>query len=428
MRKRAEAGYWTGGFCFGHRPVPVFSGRTDADGQAVRDHVDRKIEPEEAQTVKGIFVMYLAGYGLTAIAKTLNSDPRRVKELREFFGGSRPPAPRTGSGSWVAEGVRDILRRPVYAGKLIWGRKDHGPEVVVTREDLRIVDQATWDAVQLRLKERGDSYLRQAGGKLFGRAERSRESQHLWSGFLRCAWCGGPMFVGKKTYRPKVQSWYGCSYHVKRGETVCRNGVYAPVDALDAALLDGVDQAVLDPVALGYVLDKAAEAVRRSLTEDPIRIEALRQRRAETQRKITRLVEAVADGQPPKAILEQISTLEAELGRLDAEIMAVEARGRLGQLDVARAMRDLEPALVAWREILRGNPVRARQVLRKIVAEPIVMEPLPEVQGYRWTGKLNGGAVLEGAQKWSSLRGTGPTMERTTRSGTGRHWKVIRGG
>ncbi len=67
----------------------------------------------------------------------------------------------------------------------------------------------------------------------------------------------------------------------------------------------------------------------------------------------------------------------AELGRLDGEITAVEARGRLGQLNVARAMRDLEPALAAWREILRGNPIRARQVLRKIVAEPIVMERLP---------------------------------------------------
>ncbi len=62
--------------------------------------------------------------------------------------------------------------------------------------------------------------------------------------------------------------------------------------------------------------------------------------------------------------------MEAELERQDAEIVAVEARGRLEHLDVARAIRDLEPALAAWREILRGNPVRARQILRKLIVGP----------------------------------------------------------
>jgi site-specific DNA recombinase len=427
LRSRAASGFWTGGYCgYGYRPVPVFSGRTDADGQAVRDHVDRAIEPAEAMAVKNIFAMYLAGFGLTAIAKCLNGDPKRAKELREFFGGVCPPAPRHGSGSWAAETVRDLLRRPVYKGELVWGakRNGRGPDVVVSREDLRIVDHATWEAVQARLKERGESYLRQAGGKLFGRAEMGREATYLWSGgFLRCAWCGGQMSVGKKLYHPP-RSWYTCSYHVKRGDTVCANGVVAPVAALDNALLDSVEQAVLDPVALGYVLDKAAAAIRRTLAEDPGHIETLRQQRAETQRKITRLVEAVTEGQPPRAILEQLKALEAALERLDGEITAVETRGRLGQLDVARAIRELEPALAAWREILRGNPARARQVLRKIVAEPIVMEPLPEVPGYRWTGKLNGGAVLEGTQKYLQVRGDGPLMEQWITSPTGRSWRI----
>ncbi len=152
-------------------------------------------------------------------------------------------------------------RRPLSAGQVVWGvthrnGRPHGrlkevtPRVVKDRPDLRIVDQATCDAMQGLLKIRGDAYLRQAGGKLFGRPELSREHHYLWSGFLQCARCGGKMFVGKKTYRPRVQSWYGCSYHVRRRDTVCGNAVYAPVEALDAALLDGVEKAVLDLVAL----------------------------------------------------------------------------------------------------------------------------------------------------------------------------------
>ena len=328
--------------------------------------------------------------------------------------------------------MREILRRPLYAGKVVWGGtrrngRPHGrlkkvaPHVVKDRPDLRIVDQAMWDAVQVRLKARGDAYLRQAGGRLFGRPELSREHHYLWSGFLQCAQCGGKMFVGKKTYRPKVQSWYGCSYHVQRGDAICDNGVYAPVDTLDAALLDGVEKAVLDPVALRYVLDKAAADVRRTLAADPRKIQTLQKRRAEVQRKIARLVDAVADGKAPRAVLDEIQTLEAEFDRLDGAIAAVEARGSLGRLDVARAVRELEPALVAWTDILRGNPVRARQVLKKIVRGPIRMEPLPGVQGYRWQGQLNGGAVLEGTQKYLQVRGTGTLIMQDI--STARQWK-----
>jgi hypothetical protein len=124
-------------------------------------------------------------------------------------------------------------------------------------------------------------------------------------------------------------------------------------------------------------------------------------------------VGAVADGKPPKAFVEQVKALEAEHDRMDGKIAAVEARRRLGQLDVARALRGLEPALAAWREILRGSLVRARQVLRTLIVGPVVMEPMPEAHGYRWKGQLNGGAVLEGTQKYLRPRPPGTIIVET---------------
>ncbi len=416
MLKRAQAVYATGGAVYGYESFPVYrSGRQDAHGQPIPDYVDRRIIPDQARVVVGIFKMYVAGYGLTAIAKCLNGVPRRQKELLEFFGGVRPPAPRHGTGSWAGTAIRNILRRPLYTGKVVWGssRRDGtakgrlrklAPQVTVGRPDLRVVDQKLWEAAQARLTDRGAAYLRQTNGRLFGRAEHSRESQYLWSGFLQCGACGGAMIVGKKAYDPP-RSWYVCSYHVKRGDTVCGNAVCAPVVALDTALLDGVEAAVLTPDALRYVLDQASQSIQRLLAQDPRQIESLRQRRTDTQRKITRLVEAVADGNPPRSFLEQVKALEGELGRLDGEIAAIEAQTRLGHLDVARTLQELEPALAAWRDILRGNPVRARQILRKLVVGPVVMEPMPKVHGYRWRGQLNGGAVLEGSQKYLGCRG-----------------------
>ena len=414
MLRRAQAGYSTGGRIYGYRSIPVHTGRQDAQGRQIPDYVDRRIESDKARTIVGIFQMYARGYGMMSIAKCLNGAPRYADELVGLFGGVRPPAPSHRSGSWVDTAIGEILRRPLYAGRVEWGRKNRtAPLVTVERPDLRIVPPDLWAAVQARLRERSEAYLRQSGGRLFGRAEASRESLYLWSGFLQCAVCGGAMVVAKKIYRP-ARSYYGCNFHVKRGKTICRNNTFARVEALDRALLDSVEATVLTPEALAYVLDRAAEAVRRSLTDDPGQMEALRRRRAETQRKITRLVEAVAEGEPPRALLAQIKALEGELVRLDGETGGLEARARLAQLDVARALRELEPALAAWRDILRGNAIRARQILRKLVVGRVVMTPMPEVHGYRWKGQLNGGAVLEGAQKYLSCRGPGAGAQPPT--------------
>jgi peptidoglycan hydrolase CwlO-like protein len=81
------------------------------------------------------------------------------------------------------------------------------------------------------------------------------------------------------------------------------------VDDLDAALLEQIEATVLTPEALAYVVNKAEEAIRQSLA--------------------------------------QIQAFERDLERLDAEIEGLEARARHGQLDVARALRELEPALAA---------------------------------------------------------------------------------
>jgi hypothetical protein len=281
--------------------------------------------------------------------------------------------------------------------------------ITVGRDDLRIIDQEVWEAVQARIRERSTAYLSRTGGKVYGRPALSRESKYLWSGLLQCHPCGGAMLVAKRTYTPHVQNYYGCSYHFKRGSPICQNAVCAPVEALDSALLDGIEATVLSPEALSYLLDKAAEAVRRSLAEDPERLDSLRKRRADSDQKIRRLVSVIAEaeGRPPRSLIEEIERREGDRDRVDQEIAAAENRIRLGHLDVARTLRELEPVLAAWRDALHGNPVQARQTLRKLVVGPILMEPLPQGHGYRWKGRLNGGAVLEGEKKYLWCRGSG---------------------
>ena len=125
MRKRAEAGHCCGGFRvrLPIRPQPLLGAAGRPRPVPCPTTSTAQIEPVEAQAVLGIFKMYLAGYGLTAIAKTLNGDPAPGEGVgTSSSAGVCPPAPRQRLGLLGAGvAVREILRRPFYAGSLRWG-------------------------------------------------------------------------------------------------------------------------------------------------------------------------------------------------------------------------------------------------------------------------------------------------------------------
>src|SRR5262245_28108459 len=92
-----EAGAVTGGRVFG------YVNHRNGDG-----YVHRVIDDNEAAVIRRIFSMYAEGAGLVRIAKTLNAE--------------HVPPPRVGSGSWAPTAVREMLRRPLYAGVMVWNK------------------------------------------------------------------------------------------------------------------------------------------------------------------------------------------------------------------------------------------------------------------------------------------------------------------
>src|SRR5262249_30409977 len=96
LRRRAEAGAVTGNRVFCYRNVR----------QGTTGYVYREIDEAEAAIVRQIFTLYAEGDGHIRIAKRLNADG--------------VPAPR--SGSWDPSGVREILRRELYAGRPTWNK------------------------------------------------------------------------------------------------------------------------------------------------------------------------------------------------------------------------------------------------------------------------------------------------------------------
>src|SRR5262249_17824975 len=144
-----------------------------------------------------IFTLASEGLGLVRIAKRLTEEGI--------------PKPHAGRGrGWAPSAIREMLTRDLYRGVIVWNkmervyrggtrtkrRRPSSEWITVQAPELRVVDEALWNAVQAMLTHRREQYLRDIGvdasgavirtGRLNGRPEGSIESRYLLSGLARC--------------------------------------------------------------------------------------------------------------------------------------------------------------------------------------------------------------------------------------------------
>lgn len=139
-------------------------------------------ENADAETVRLIFALYLSGMGKGAVAERLN-------ELK-----IKPPR----SEKWGASSVTNVLKNPVYAGKIRWGyrkcvkelekgeikacRRSGGEYVLADGIHKSIITQEEFQKVQTELKRRAHSGETAA-----------RELKNPLSGLIYCGVCGKPL-------------------------------------------------------------------------------------------------------------------------------------------------------------------------------------------------------------------------------------------
>jgi hypothetical protein len=154
-----------------------------------------------------------------------------------------PPPPRAGTGSWAPTAVREIIRRPLYAGRLVWNRSQkitrRGTKAQRVRPEaewlhraapeLAIVPGDLWQLVERRRERAASSFpgVTRDGRRLSRPSGADLVSPYLLSGLAQCAACGGSLVAitrphGTGAERRRVLM-YGCVYHQKRGAIVCKN-------------------------------------------------------------------------------------------------------------------------------------------------------------------------------------------------------------
>jgi len=346
-------------------------------------HRRREIDPDQAKLVVRIFKMAADGKGYLKIARTLNA--ARVKNPN----GQDRRNTKKRTDQWSTVGIREILRRELYCGRVTYGVKrnvvrDGGRKkttgekpVTIDRPDLRIIDDTLWRSAQQRMATTRETYT---GRRLTGKPGHGRESKHLLAGLLACGVCGGNLIYSRKTgQRGQPQSSYVCTTRRTRGAEACSNRHGVPVDGLTTALLEQMRLRFLNPAMLAALIEQERQAGKREPDDLVAERDGLTGDVARIGSDLARLAEAVASGAGD--VQELVALMRSKrAARSNAEARIIELTGQIDartiEFDRRQWLRENRPVIDGMSADLFGKDTQAaRRVFKQLLISPIVVNP-----------------------------------------------------
>ena len=290
--------------------------RLGTDGLPVTG--ERRINEDEAAIIKRIFEEFSDGQSPKAIAQRLNKDGI--------------PGPR--GQAWRDTAIRGhrlrgtgLLNNELYIGRLVWNRLRYikDPEtgrrvsrlnskidwIITEVPELRIIDDALWTRVKHRQGEI-DAEPRVQAIKATRFWEQRRQT-HLLTGLLRCGCCGsGFAAVGR--------DYLACSAARKLG--TCGQKRSFRRGELEAFILDLLRTRLMRPEAVTTFIAAYGEEVNAGRATESAERSRLVSERAQVNRRLDGLYDAIADGLRTPGLKDKLDELEARLAELDARLSA----------------------------------------------------------------------------------------------------------
>ena len=190
-------------------------------GYLVNRQQQFEIVPTEAEIVRRVFELYLAGWGYKRIANYLTDEgiptPRMSENARREAAGA--PVRREARPVWAIATVQGILGNDFYIGTLRQGKttrakingrqveRASGEVLVFEKQHQPILDERTFAAAQSLRAQRTKSNYRGV-----------KRNDNVYSGYLECGDCGSPMFA---LCRPGQKAAYRCGLYHRRGVKAC---------------------------------------------------------------------------------------------------------------------------------------------------------------------------------------------------------------
>lgn len=383
----------TGGRIFGYRSVPIEDPqRRDNYGRPLIAGARLEVDAKQAKTVRKIFSLYASGLSIKSVAKRMNSD------------GEDSPNPRAGrQHSWAPSSVRTILHNERYRGIVTWSRtkkvrnpqsgkkvRRARPESEWTRVEMpeqRIVPEKLWNAVVERRDYVTRVYGEQGrkGGLLRSRAA---SSPYIFSGFLKCGFCGGNFIVVSGVGYGHKTADYGCAAHFERG--TCPNARRVPRDVVEKTLLAQLQRDVLSDAAIDYCVGRLEKAIEKRYAELDGEMDAIQKRKEVLEKELLNLGQAFATGFDSPTIRAEISKREKEVSDLVTKV-ASRKKGSVRE-QISGLRKFVKENLSDIRALLaskHANPALVRQELSRHV-QGIVLRSVGEKIYYRGEWKVLG--------------------------------------
>ena len=312
LEGRVRKGKSAGGVTYGYDIV------RDAQANGDLTTGERRINAEQAEIVRRIFSQYASGHSPRAIAGRLNEENIEGPRGRGWGASTIHGNWRRGTG---------ILNNELYVGRLVWNRqrfiKDpntgkrqarlNPPEHWIVEEvpDLRIVPEDMW----LRVKERQDATRSDVISKGVARPERAHRPKHLFSGMLKCGYCGGGYTIVGKAH-------YGCANTRNKG--TCDNRLTIRRDELEQRVLSGLKDRLLHPDLIAEFVTAYRQEYNRLSSEATKSKAKAEKELAKVTRQIDKIIEAITEGMFHPSMKGKMDELEVRKAALEEELAATE--------------------------------------------------------------------------------------------------------
>ncbi|MGE3624373.1 MAG: recombinase family protein [Bdellovibrionales bacterium] len=319
---KAMNGFSAGGRPYGYKRVPIENhSKLDVNGRPEITAVRREVNEDEAKWVRKIFEWFAGGHSPKRIADKLN----------------RLGVPSTRNSTWAANAIygdviegTGLLNNRLYIGEYLWNRSEWKKDpdtgkrkrvkrsrsewVITPMEELRIVPQPLWDAVQTRQKEIRERSvaLRQA---LSNPKTRSRTGKYLFSGILQCGCCGA-------NYTMYSTSSYACAVNINRGNAACSNKLRISRKVLEDNLLEIIKDELLTDEAVAEFIKETSVVLKEKQNEQKPEYETQKLKLKEAEKRIENIMAAIKAGVVTPTTKVELERAEAEqreaLGALQA--------------------------------------------------------------------------------------------------------------
>ena len=301
MQENARQGYWNGS-------VPPFGYRaatTEIVGNRGRCKRRLELDPVEAETVREIYRLYLAGHdgnvmGMKAIATHLN---RQGFTMR-----GRP---------WRIQKVNRLLADPLYAGCFYFNRRDSR-----THKER---PQPEWIAVAVPAIIDAGAFERVAKRRAMcnpnASPPRATSSPAPLVGLLKCGHCGASMT--QATGKSGRYRYYKCTTRMARDVRACTTK-NLPREQTDGLVLHALSERVFTPKRVSLMLNELLRRQRQAKTAEDARLITMKTELDRATTGLDRLYKAVEEG--ALSIDETLRTRTQKLKARRSEVLTEMAK------------------------------------------------------------------------------------------------------